>query len=46
VNLMAGGIYLAILYLLVRPDSKGPAIVNNIFNALSDLVKGTTGYQP
>lgn len=42
---MAGGIYLAILYLLARPGSKGPAIVNNIFNALSDLVKGTTGYQ-
>jgi hypothetical protein len=39
-----GSIYLAILYMLVRPASKGPTIVSNVFDALSDLVKGTTGY--
>ena len=46
VNLMLGSIYLAILVMLVRPSSKGPTIINNVFGALSDLVKGTTGYQP
>lgn len=43
-SLVAAMIYLAILYMLVRPNSKGPALVNTVFNALSDLVKGTVGY--
>lgn len=42
--LITGIIYLAIILILVRPSSPGPAIVNNIFTALTDLVKGTTGY--
>lgn len=37
-------IYLAILYMLVRPGSNGPTIVNSIFSALSDLVRGSVGY--
>lgn len=43
-TLIAAVIYLAIIYTLVRPGSKGPTIVNNVFNALSDLVKGSIGY--
>ncbi len=43
--LITGIIYLAIILILVRPSSPGPAIVNNIFTALTDLVKGTTGYK-
>lgn len=41
---IAAVIYLAILYVLVRPGSKGPAIITSIFGTLSDLVKGTVGY--
>ena len=41
---IAAIIYLAVIYTLVRPGSNGPVIVNNVFNALSDLVKGSIGY--
>lgn len=41
---IAAIIYIAILYMLVRPGSNGPTIVNNIFSALSDLVRGSIGY--
>lgn len=41
---VAATIYGAIIYMLVRPGSKGPTLVNNIFNALSDLVRGSVGY--
>jgi hypothetical protein len=43
-TLIAAVFYLGILYLLVRPTSKGPTIVNNIFNAFSDLIRGSIGY--
>lgn len=43
-SLVAAMIYLAILFMLVRPGSNGPTLVNTIFSALSDLVKGTVGY--
>jgi F0F1-type ATP synthase membrane subunit a len=36
-------IYIAIVFTLVRPKSKGPTIVQNIANALSDLVRGVAG---
>ena len=36
-------IYLAILYSLVRPGSKGTALVSTIGNTLSDLVRGVAG---
>jgi hypothetical protein len=42
--LLIGGIYLGILMLLVRPSSKGPAIINQLFDAFASLLKGTTGY--
>jgi len=41
---VAAIIYLAVIYTLVRPGSKGPTIVNNVFNALTDLVRGSIGY--
>lgn len=42
--LVVAMIYLAILYTLVRPGSKGPSLVSNISNALSDLIRGSIGY--
>jgi hypothetical protein len=36
-------VYIAIIYRLVRPNSKGPAIVQNIGSVLTDLVRGATG---
>jgi hypothetical protein len=41
---IAAIIYLAILYVLVRPGSSGPTIIENLLSTLSDLVKGTVGY--
>jgi hypothetical protein len=41
---VAAIIYLAILYMLVRPSSKGPELVKNISGALSDLIRGSVGY--
>jgi len=43
-TLIAAVFYLGILYILVRPNSKGPTIINNIFNAFSDLIRGSIGY--
>lgn len=42
--IMIGVIYVAILYMLVRPSSTGPQLVTTVLDAISDLVKGTTGY--
>lgn len=44
VTLIAAIIYMAIIYMLVRPGSTGPAIVDSIFATLSDLVRGSIGY--
>ena len=41
--LIAAIFYLSIVMLLVRPSSKGPQIVGDVLDALSALVKGTTG---
>lgn len=43
-QIIIGAIYIAIIYTLVRPGSKGPTVVNNVLDALTDLVKSTTGY--
>jgi hypothetical protein len=40
---IAACIYLAILYTLVRPGSKGTVIIGNIGQVLTDLVRGATG---
>jgi hypothetical protein len=41
-------IYLAILYSLVKPGSKGTTLVTTIGSTLSDLVRGVAGqtYNP
>lgn len=38
-----GILYLAILYVLVRPNSNGPTLINNVLGTLSDLVRGVSG---
>lgn len=40
---IAAIIYVAIIYTLVKPGSKGTAIIGNIGTALSDLVRGVAG---
>lgn len=42
--LIGGIMYVGLIYALVRPGSKGPELVTNIFNALADLVRGSAGY--
>jgi hypothetical protein len=36
-------VYIAILYVLVRPGSKGATAVQSIFTTFTDLVRGVTG---
>jgi len=45
---LIGVIYLSTLYMLVRPNSKGPEIIGNIFTTFTDLVRGVAGqtYNP
>lgn len=43
-TLIAAVFYIAIIFMLVRPNSQGPTLVNNISNTLSDLVRGSIGY--
>ena len=38
-----GIIYIAILYTLVRPNSKGPQIIQTVFSTFTDLVRGVAG---
>ncbi len=40
---IAAVIYVAIIYTLVRPGSKGTQIIGSIGSALSDLVRGVAG---
>ena len=40
---IVGAVYIAILFTLVRPNSKGPQIVQNIFSTFTDLVRGVAG---
>lgn len=41
--LIVGVIYIAILYSLVRPGSKGTQTVNQVFTLFTDMVRGATG---
>jgi hypothetical protein len=41
--IVVGTIYMAILYVLVRPESKGPQIIQSIFGTFSDVVRGVAG---
>lgn len=36
-------VYLAILFVLVRPGSKGPAILQQVLGTFTDLVRGVSG---
>lgn len=40
---LIGIIYLAVLFVLVRPGSQGPSLVTNVSNGLANLVKTATG---
>ena len=40
---LVGVIYLAVLFVLVRPGSQGPKLVNNVSDGLIGLVKAGTG---
>lgn len=43
-ELMTAIIIIALIYMMVRPGSNGPHIVEEVSTALSDLVKVATGY--
>lgn len=40
---LVGIIYLAVLFVLVRPGSQGPTLITNVSNGLSGLVNAGTG---
>lgn len=40
---LVGIIYLAVLFVLVRPGSQGPTFVSNVSNGLIGLVNAGTG---
>ena len=35
--------YVAVLFVLVRPNSQGPSFVNAIGSAMSNVIKASTG---
>jgi hypothetical protein len=40
---LIGIVYLAILFLLVRPGSNGPGLIQNVSSGLSNLIQAGTG---
>lgn len=40
---LVGIIYLAVVFVLVRPSSQGPKLVTNVADGLSNLVNAGTG---
>lgn len=40
---LIGIVYLAILFLLVRPGSNGPGLVQNVASGLTNLIQAGTG---
>jgi hypothetical protein len=40
---LVGIVYLAVLFVLVRPNSQGPQLVTNVADGLSNLVNAGTG---
>lgn len=40
---LVGIIYLAVLFVLVRPGSQGPTLVSNVSGGLTSLVNAGTG---
>jgi hypothetical protein len=43
VYFIVGVLYLSTVYVLVRPNSNGPALVNNVLGTFADLVRGVSG---
>lgn len=42
-SLVTGIVIIAVLFVLVRPGSKGPTLVTSVSKGLSNLVKSATG---
>jgi len=42
-SFLTGIIILAVLFVLVRPNSQGPALVKNVSGALTGLIQAATG---
>lgn len=40
---LVGIVYLAVLFVLVRPGSQGPHLVSNVSSGLANLIKAATG---
>lgn len=40
---LIGVVYLAVLFVLVRPGSQGPTLVGNVSTGLANLIKAGTG---
>lgn len=40
---IVGILYLSTLYVLVRPNSQGPALIQTVLGTFSDLVRGVSG---
>lgn len=40
---LVGVLYLSVLYVLVRPNSQGPTLVNTVLGTFADLVRGVSG---
>lgn len=40
---LVGIVYLAVLFVLVRPGSQGPNLVTQVANGLSNVIKAGTG---
>lgn len=40
---LIGIVYLAVLFVLVRPGSQGPTLITNVANGLTGLVNAGTG---
>jgi hypothetical protein len=43
VVVMVAIVYLAVFFVLVRPGSQGPTLVNNVSTGLTNLIKAATG---
>lgn len=40
---LVGIVYLAVLFVLVRPGSQGPTLVSGVSGGLANLIKAATG---
>lgn len=40
---LVGIVYLAVLFVLVRPGSQGPSLVTSVSNGLTNLINAGTG---